>query len=108
LLDFGCFPGRDLAYFRSLGHEAVGLDGSSRFVEMAGAISGCEVMPQTFLSLSHYLHCPAVQCAPSCLDDSGAAFHFLERQRQQNGVRGGGTFGLKLFQCDSGHRNQKS
>jgi SAM-dependent methyltransferase len=52
LLDFGCGPGRDLAYFRSLGHEAVGLDGSARFVEMARAVTGCEVMHQTFLSLS--------------------------------------------------------
>jgi len=40
LLDFGCGPGRDLAYFRSLGHEAVGLDGSARFVEMARAVTG--------------------------------------------------------------------
>ena len=29
ILDFGCGPGRDLAAFRALGHEAVGLDGSS-------------------------------------------------------------------------------
>src|SRR5436853_2385453 len=35
LLDFGCGPGRDLTYFRSLGHEAVGLDGAARFVAMA-------------------------------------------------------------------------
>ncbi len=52
LLDFGCGPGRDLAYFRSLGHEAVGLDGSERFVEMARAATGCEVLHQNFLSLS--------------------------------------------------------
>src|SRR5690348_17250372 len=43
ILDFGCGPGRDLRYFSSLGHEAVGLDGSSRFVEMARAFSSCEV-----------------------------------------------------------------
>jgi SAM-dependent methyltransferase len=52
LLDFGCGPGRDLAYFRSLGHEAVGLDGSARFVEMARAHTGCEVLRQDFLALS--------------------------------------------------------
>jgi SAM-dependent methyltransferase len=52
LLDFGCGPGRDLAHFRSLGHEAVGLDGSARFVEMARALTGCEVMHQDFLRLS--------------------------------------------------------
>ena len=32
LLDFGCGPGRDLAYFRSRGHEAIGLDGCAAFV----------------------------------------------------------------------------
>ena len=52
LLDFGCGPGRDLAYFRSQGHEAVGLDGSERFVEMARAATGCEVLHQDFLHLA--------------------------------------------------------
>ena len=52
ILDLGCGPGRDLAYFRSLGHEAVGLDGSARFVEMARAETGCEVLHQSFLDLS--------------------------------------------------------
>jgi SAM-dependent methyltransferase len=52
LLDFGCGPGRDLAYFRSLGHEAVGLDGSARFVERARAATGCDVMHQDFLDLA--------------------------------------------------------
>lgn len=51
LLDFGCGPGRDLRHFRSLGHTAVGLDGSARFVEMARAHSGCEVLLQDFLQL---------------------------------------------------------
>jgi SAM-dependent methyltransferase len=52
LLDFGCGPGRDLAYFRSLGHEVIGLDGSARFAEMARAATGCEVLQQDFLRLS--------------------------------------------------------
>lgn len=52
LLDLGCGPGRDLKYFRSLGHEAVGLDGSQEFVAMARAYSGCEVLHQDFLALS--------------------------------------------------------
>lgn len=52
LLDFGCGPGRDLVYFRSLGHEAIGLDGSAAFVEMARASSECEVWHQSFLKLS--------------------------------------------------------
>ena len=46
LLDVGCGPGRDLAYFRSVGHEAVGLDGSLRFAQMARAATGCEVLHQ--------------------------------------------------------------
>jgi SAM-dependent methyltransferase len=52
LLDFGCGPGRDLAYFRSLGHESVGLDGAARFVEMARNATGCEVLHQNFLRLA--------------------------------------------------------
>lgn len=52
LLDLGCGPGRDLAYFRSLGHEAVGLDGCAAFVEMARVATGCEVLHQNFLELS--------------------------------------------------------
>jgi SAM-dependent methyltransferase len=51
ILDLGCGPGRDLRAFRELGHEAVGLDGSARFVEMARAHSGCEVLHQDFLAL---------------------------------------------------------
>lgn len=52
ILDLGCGPGRDLAYFRARGHEAVGLDGTPRFVEMARAATGCEVLHQDFLQLS--------------------------------------------------------
>jgi SAM-dependent methyltransferase len=52
LLDFGCGPGRDLKHFRSLGHEAVGLEGCHAFCEMARAYSGCEVLEQDFLALS--------------------------------------------------------
>ncbi len=51
ILDFGCGPGRDLGYFRSLGHEAVGLDGCAAFCTMARAHSGCEVLEQDFLAL---------------------------------------------------------
>jgi SAM-dependent methyltransferase len=51
ILDFGCGPGRDLAAFTALGHEAVGLDGALRFVEMARAHTGCEVWHQDFLAL---------------------------------------------------------
>jgi SAM-dependent methyltransferase len=51
ILDFGCGPGRDLATFRRLGYEAVGLDGSARFVAMARRHSGCDVLHQDFLAL---------------------------------------------------------
>ena len=51
ILDFGCGPGRDLRTFSAMGHTAVGLDGCSRFVEMARADSGCEAWQQDFLAL---------------------------------------------------------
>jgi len=51
LLDLGCGPGRDIAYFSDLGHEVVGLDGSLRFAEIARAATGCEVLHQDFLRL---------------------------------------------------------
>jgi len=51
ILDFGCGPGRDLKTLTSLGHRAIGLDGSARFVQMARANSGCEVWHQDFLAL---------------------------------------------------------
>jgi SAM-dependent methyltransferase len=51
ILDFGCGPGRDLKAFTGLGHVAVGLEGSARFIEMARAHAGCEVLHQDFLGL---------------------------------------------------------
>ncbi|HEY8356626.1 MAG TPA: class I SAM-dependent methyltransferase [Ramlibacter sp.] len=51
ILDLGCGPGRDLAAFRALGHEPVGLDGSASFAAMARRHSGCEVWVQDFLAL---------------------------------------------------------
>lgn len=51
ILDFGCGPGRDLCAFASLGHTAIGLDGTAQFVSMARADSGCEVWHQDFLKL---------------------------------------------------------
>jgi len=51
LLDFGCGPGRDLRVFRDLGHEAIGLEGAERFVELARNYSGCAVWQQDFLKL---------------------------------------------------------
>ena len=51
LLDLGCGPGRDLKTFSTLGHRAIGLDGSAGFVAMAAGYSGCEVWHQDFLHL---------------------------------------------------------
>jgi SAM-dependent methyltransferase len=52
ILDFGCGPGRDLAAFRGLGHEPIGLEGSPPFAAMAREFSGCEVWEQDFLALN--------------------------------------------------------
>ena len=51
ILDLGCGPGRDLLHFRSLGHDAMGLDGSMAFAAMARRYSGCDVLHQNFLAL---------------------------------------------------------
>ena len=51
ILDFGCGPGRDLAAFHTLGHEAIGLEGSPPLAAMARTHSGCEVWEQNFLAL---------------------------------------------------------
>ncbi len=51
ILDFGCGPGRDLMAFKTLGQEAIGLDATPAFVEMAKHITGCEVWQQNFLNL---------------------------------------------------------
>ena len=51
ILDLGCGPGRDLKTFSTLGHRAIGVDGSERFVAMARDYSGCEVWHQDFLHL---------------------------------------------------------
>jgi SAM-dependent methyltransferase len=51
ILDFGCGPGRDLHFFKKLGHEPTGLDGCATFCEMAANYSSCPVMHQDFLKL---------------------------------------------------------
>jgi SAM-dependent methyltransferase len=52
ILDLGCGPGRDLAAFRALGHEPIGLEGSPALAAMARKHSGCEVLEQDFLALN--------------------------------------------------------
>ena len=51
ILDLGCGPGRDLRAFSEQGHRVIGIDGASRFVDMAASFSGCEVWHQDFLQL---------------------------------------------------------
>lgn len=51
ILDFGCGPGRDLLAFVARGHEPVGLDGTSAFVEMARTNARVPVWHQDFLAL---------------------------------------------------------
>jgi SAM-dependent methyltransferase len=52
ILDLGCGPGRDLQYFKSLGHAVMGLDGSEALASMARSNSGCEVLHQNFLAMN--------------------------------------------------------
>lgn len=51
VLDLGCGPGRDIAYFQSLGLRVTGLDGSAEFVRMASEYTGAEVLLQDFHDL---------------------------------------------------------
>ncbi len=51
ILDLGCGPGRDVSYFKSLGHRPVGLDGSEVFCNMARQYTGCLILKQKFLSM---------------------------------------------------------
>jgi len=51
ILDLGCGPGRDLKYFKSQGHIAIGLDGCRDFCVMARKYSGCKVLMQNFIEL---------------------------------------------------------
>lgn len=52
LLDLGCGPGRDLKYFKQLGHHVIGLDGCESFCQMARDYSGCEVLQQDFIEIN--------------------------------------------------------
>jgi SAM-dependent methyltransferase len=51
ILDFGCGPGRDIVAFQAEGHEAIGLDATPAFVEMAKQAGNGEVWQQNFLNL---------------------------------------------------------
>mgnify|MGYP005682588711 FL=1 len=51
ILDFGCGPGRDLRYFKSLGHIPTGIEGSETFVKVARTSIGCDVHHMNFINL---------------------------------------------------------
>lgn len=112
LLDLGCGPGRDLAYFRSLGHIAIGLDGSAEFANMARAHSGAEVWVQDFIDLKlpegHFdgvfanatlFHVPkeAIETTLTaiwgCLIPGGVLFTSNPRGNDEQGLSGG-RFGI--------------
>ena len=48
ILDLGCGSGRDLKYFKSLGFDASGIDGSSEMVRIAREYSSAEVREVLF------------------------------------------------------------
>ncbi|WP_394753749.1 class I SAM-dependent methyltransferase [Crenothrix sp.] len=52
ILDLGCGPGRDVSYFKSLGHRPVGLDGSEVFCKMARTYTGCHILHETFVNMA--------------------------------------------------------
>ena len=51
ILDFECGPGRDLRYFKSLGHIPTDIDGSETFVKTAITSIGCDVHHMNFINL---------------------------------------------------------
>jgi SAM-dependent methyltransferase len=51
ILDLGCGPGRDVSYFKALGHKPIGLDGSEVFCNMARQYTNCTILHQKFLNL---------------------------------------------------------
>ena len=108
ILDFGCGPGRDLAAFKKLGHEAIGLEGAERFVAVARKHGGCEVWQQDFLRLnlppSHFdgvfanaalFHVPGQELPrvlrelAGTLEPAGVLFSSNPRGRNQEGWSGG-------------------
>ena len=107
ILDLGCGPGRDLHYFKSLGHEAIGLEGSKELVEMARRYSGCEALHQDFMALelpesrfdgvfanASLFHVPSqelprVLCElHACLKPDGVLFSSNPRGNNQEGFSG--------------------
>src|SRR6185295_15943098 len=104
ILDFGCGPGRDLAAFRALGHEAIGLEGSPALAAMAREHGSCEVWEQDFLALklpasrfdgifanASLFHVPRQELPRvlrelrSCLTPRGVLFSYNPRGQNEEG-----------------------
>ena len=107
ILDLGCGPGRDLKAFTAMGHDATGVDGCPRFVEMARAYSGCTVWQQDFVDLDlpavHFdgvfanavlFHVPSaalpgvLRALYACLKPGGVLFSSNPRGQNQEGWNG--------------------
>ena len=56
ILDLGCGPGRDITFFKELGHNPVGLDGTAEFCQMARDMTGCPILEQSFNDLDLEKH----------------------------------------------------
>ena len=108
ILDLGCGPGRDLATFKALGHEPIGLEGSPRLAVMARQHSGCDVWEQDFLALTlpacrfdgvfanaSLFHVPSAELPRvltelhATLKDDGVLFTSNPRGNDQEGWNGG-------------------
>ncbi|MCE7527083.1 MULTISPECIES: bifunctional 2-polyprenyl-6-hydroxyphenol methylase/3-demethylubiquinol 3-O-methyltransferase UbiG [unclassified Polynucleobacter] len=121
ILDFGCGPGRDLQAFTALGHQAIGLEGSTQAAAIARKFSGCEVLVQDFFNLqlpndyfdgifanASLFHVPS-QLLPKVLDDlfatlkpQGILFSSNPRGTNEegwNGDRYGSYHDLKAWQA---------
>ena len=65
ILDLGCGPGRDLYYFKSAGHEAIGLEGSKELAARARHNSDA----RCFIRISWRSNCrePLRWCVRQCI-----------------------------------------
>lgn len=67
ILDAGCGAGRDLKYFASRGYDAIGIDASSKLVEIAKRQSSCKVQCKTFEQITWRDEFDGIWCCASLL-----------------------------------------
>jgi len=53
IMDLGCGPGRDAAYFKSLGHKVVAIDSSKELAKLANENFGVVVQVRDFKSIDY-------------------------------------------------------